>query len=61
MSEDLHCRVYWGAAGCQLPRGHGPSPLPVHRQGDVEVTVETAFLFGEDLTDAERTYIEEEW
>ena len=61
MSEDLDCRVYWGASGCELPRGHGPAPLPVHRKGDVEVTAETAFIFGEDLTEAERTFIEEEW
>lgn len=55
------CRVYWGAAGCELPRGHGPSPLPVHRDGGNEVTAETAVLFGEDLTDDERKTIEETW
>lgn len=51
------CRVYWGASGCDLPRGHdGAQGSRTHRQFEPSVhavTVEGAFLFGEDLTDEE--------
>jgi len=51
------CRVYWGHSGCDLERGHRGS----HRDERGGVTAETAYLFGEDLTDAERRAIEESW
>lgn len=50
------CRVYWGAAGCDLPRGHDDTQaVRQHRRErtDETVTVYTAFLFGEDLTTEE--------
>lgn len=62
-SEELlwqDCRVYWGASGCDLERGHsGP-----HEQilpSCYTVTPETAFLFGEDLTEEERAEIARLW
>lgn len=52
------CRVYWGHSGCDLPRGHDERP---HRQLDPPSTAtpETAYLYGEDLTDEERQRVAE--
>lgn len=58
------CRVYWGQSGCGPPRGHDSGQdIRVHRQlePDQKVTAETAFLFGEDLNEAERALIAERW
>ena len=57
------CRVYWGHGGCGLPRGHdGDRGSRVHRQlvpVEHAVTVEDAYLYGEDLTDEERRLMNE--
>ena len=59
------CRVYWGSSGCDLPRGHDEDKdVRVHRQLEPtaqDVSVEDAFLWGEDLTPKERSLIEEVW
>lgn len=64
MSEQDDCRVYWGHSGCSLLHGHdADQPIRVHRHhidGHPE-TVETAFMFGEDLTEAERARTAELW
>lgn len=54
--EPETCDVYWGSSGCDLPRGHDTARAvrPHQRERDgVTVTVYTAFLYGEDLTDEE--------
>lgn len=59
------CRVYWGSAECALPRGHDiqRAVRPHRRSEPVEetVTVFTACLFGEDLTDDERALVDQLW
>lgn len=63
--EKPGCRVYWGHSGCDLPRGHdAEQPIRTHRQhqpSEQAVTVRTAYLFGEDLTEAERAMVSEVW
>ena len=45
----LPCRVYWGHAGCELPRGHAgqhsdlPGHCPFPREGEG-----LEYVFGED-------------
>lgn len=59
------CHVYWGSAECALPRGHDAQRAvrPHRRIEPVEqtVTVFTACLFGEDLTDDERGLVDQLW
>jgi hypothetical protein len=63
VTED--CRVYWGHGACGLQRGHDDGQrVRVHRQLEpVEeaVTVEDAYLFGEDLTAEEQRLKNELW
>ena len=50
------CCVYWGASGCDLPQGHDRQRAvrPHRRKRDgMTVTVFTAFMYGEDLTEEE--------
>lgn len=61
---DETCCVYWGASGCDLPRGHDTdSAIRIHRRerDGTTVTVYTAFLYGEDLTAEERRLMDELW
>lgn len=63
MSET--CRVYWGNSGCDLPRGHdGGQGSRVHRQLQPvpqDVSVEDAYLFGDDLTIEEKRLVADLW
>lgn len=59
------CRVYWGHAGCDLPRGHGAAQaVRTHRQfepSEQTATVTEVYLFGEDLTEEERRIAHDLW
>lgn len=58
----MNCRVYWGHSGCDLPPGHNPDQdIRTHCQDDQAVTVEDAYLYGEDLTEAETQRRDELW
>jgi len=65
VSDAETCRVYWGHSACDLPRGHdADQPIRTHRQNQPSqqaVTLNTAYLFGEDLTATERALIAELW
>jgi hypothetical protein len=62
---DDPCRVYWGHAGCGLPRGHDPGQaVRTHRQfepSEQAATVTEKHLFGEDLTEEEQRIAHDLW